>query len=129
MGSEIAKDKLKAVWDKLEAAINDLSSLEVTTISGELTLAIQSTGTGNNTKTGILTRDGLLNLVKESAANGKLYIVAHTRIELDQDRVDIVKQGMDAGDEKLYQLHVESVKAAQEARASFVSMLVSLVNG
>jgi hypothetical protein len=99
----------------LEAAATDLATVEVTTLTGEVKH--------------VLDADRKINLstAMEKLNTGEIELVAHTNIKFDQDTLIFVSNKANEEHEKLYNLHKESVVAAQEARNSFLHFLREFV--
>jgi hypothetical protein len=128
--AENGKARLQEIFNKLKDVAADLTTLEVTTLSGDITMIFDSKTENGGTKHAFKDKDALMNMMAEqsklSAEDSKVYIVAYSRTDFDQDTVNFVKAGLSDDDRKLYQLHLESIKAAQEARSGFLKMLVGL---
>ncbi|MFN8397051.1 MAG: hypothetical protein U0176_20675 [Bacteroidia bacterium] len=124
------KDAFKNLWDGLKKVAGDLTTLEVVTVSGEMKMAVTnpSTDAKDKEKWNLKNSDAILNIIANPPANasGSLYLVAYTRIDFDHDTVNFVNANPTEEDKRLYTLHVESIKAAQEARAAFINMLAGV---
>lgn len=129
MADLTGKEKLKALFDKVQTVAEDLTTLEVTTLTGDINLLLKEEGEGDNQTFKFVKKDALMKLIGDNAKlgeNSKISIVAYSSIDLDQDAVNFVKANMSDGEIKLYQLHLDSIKASQEARAGFLKFLVGL---
>jgi hypothetical protein len=123
------KTKLRGLFDGIVGAAADLSSLEVLTLSGDITKILDKTTTaGQPDKFEFKKRDALMSLIGNPTEDvkGKVFVVAYTKIEIDQDTINFVRENLTEEDKKIYQLHLDSVKAAQEARAAFIHMLTEI---
>ena len=110
------KEKLTNALDALGDAIKDLSSLDVTTLSGDIT-AIYATQQGGFDLQAVLTE-----LSKtESSLRGKVYVVASTHMSIDQDATQFVKADLKPEEQSLVKTHLETVKTSLEARNSFLN--------
>lgn len=110
---------------KLTNFIKDITTLEVVTLSGNLTVGdIKLTGDEKIDFKKVM--DSIKGKVKgESAIN----IVAATNIDIDKDIQQFVKEGMSTEEKELFQMHVQAIQYAQEARKATFEMLLSLVRG
>lgn len=110
------KEKLENALDSLGNAIKDLSSLDVTTLSGDIT-AIYATQQGEFDLQSVLTE-----LSKtDSTLRGKVYVVASTHLSIDQDATQFVKADLKPEEQSLVKTHLETVKTSLEARNSFLN--------
>ena len=118
------KEKLKEKLEELGNAIQDLTTLDVTTLSGDVNQVI-------NSDTGKFDlKYAMDELTKtDSQLQGKVYIVATTRIDVDQDSVNFVKNGLTPDEKSLVDAHLEAIKAAQEARHSFLNFAKEFITG
>lgn len=123
------KTKLKELLNGIKDVAADLISLEVLTLSGDITKILdKTTTTGQPDKFDFKKKDALMSLIANPPEDvkGKVFVVAYTKIEFDQDAVNFVRENLTEEDKKIYQLHLDSVKAAQEARAAFIKMLTEM---
>lgn len=116
----MAESNLKTVVEKalksLEKAATDLSSVEVTTLTGEVKHILSEDKKGID-----------LSKAMELLNSGEIELVAHTNIKFDQDTLLFVSNKANEEHRKLYALHKESVVAAQEARNAFLHFLSEFV--
>lgn len=128
--AENVKEAFQGIWNTLKTVTGDLTTLEVVTVSGSMNLAIQnpSDKAEDKEKWNLKNSDAILNIIANPPQNasGNLYLVAYTRIDFDHDTVNFVNANPTEEDKRLYTLHVESIKAAQEARAAFINMLAGI---
>jgi len=114
----MANGKLKAALEKalesLEAAGKDLSSIEVTTLSGDVKQIF------NGDKIDL---KNAVNELKSGTTTGKIELVAHTHVAFDQDTVLFVSNKAQDKHSDLYELHKEAVTSAQDARRSFITFI------
>jgi hypothetical protein len=103
---------------KMEEAIGDVTSLDVVTLTGSISIK-NSLDDKNNIK---LKR--LWAAIQEQAtAEADLTIVAFTHIDLDADSINFVDRNLTEEKKALLIAHNESVKAAQETRSGIVAMV------
>jgi Holliday junction resolvase-like predicted endonuclease len=112
----MAESNLKMVIEKalksLERAATDLATVEVTTLTGEVKHVLGADNKGID-----------LSKAMERLNSGEIELVAHTNIKFDQDTLVFVSNKSNDEHRKLYQLHKDSVVAAQEARNAFLHFL------
>lgn len=102
----------------------DLSTLSVTTITGDMEFFINQQATGLNVK------DLVKNIAKKNTTeSSKLKIVAHTHIDIDHDTVNFIKEGLNIQESGMFLLHQNAILAAQKARHAFLLFLEESVNG
>lgn len=127
--AENGKARLQEIFNKLKDVAADLTTLEVTTISGDISLLLDKKTENNKDTYSFKDKDALVDLLGKNAVpkpESNIYIVAYSRTDFDQDTINFVKAGLSDDDRKLYQLHLDSIKAAQEARSGFLKMLAGL---
>lgn len=124
------QDFIKNAIDKLNAAVTDLSTIEVTTISGDVSKILKEDTTHPGTYK-FPNKAEILNILggPNQGVGGNIYLVAYTNIDIDQDTINFVKKDLSDSEKALYEVHINSLKAAQEARAGFLKMLAGLVGG
>lgn len=130
------KKAFRGLWEGLKDVAGDLTTLEVITTSGEFNLLVDKTppkqgDKDQTTKYNLKNSDAVLDLIANAkpGEENKVYLVAYTRIDFDHDTVNFVNANPTEEDKRLYTLHVESIKAAQEARAAFINMLAGIFKG
>jgi len=95
----------------LKGKVQDLSTISVTTLTGDVNQIFDP-----NTK--------VINLAQaltkiEGNLQGKLELIAHTEIKLDNDAMMYVKKDFTANDEMIFKLHQSMLTTALQARNSF----------
>lgn len=114
----MANGKLKAALeralDSLDEAAKDLSSIEVTTLSGDVKQIF------NGDKIDL---KKAISDLSEGTTSGKIELVAHTRIDFDQDTVLFVSDKAKAKHSELYTLHKEAIQSSQIARQNFLNFI------
>ena len=105
--------------DRLEAVGQDLATLDVATLSGNVQVTVQSDK---------IDFKALVKSIQDQVtqADGTVQIVAFTHIDIDKDAVQFVKSGLTAEEAPLIAAHNEMVKTSQEARMAVVQFLKDL---
>lgn len=119
-------EKFTKIGEQITKIAVDFTTLNVTTVTGDFTKYL-TTGTGNNKKRTVNFSDFTEVLGADVTADATLSLVAHTRIDFDQDTVNFVKEKMSPSEENLFELHQVSIQSAQTARQSFLNFLKELV--
>ena len=99
----------------LENKIKDLSTISVTTLTGNVAEVINASNE--------IDLSAALTKIK----GGTLELVAHTEIKLDNDAIIYVKKEFSANDEMIFNLHQNMVNSAIEARKSFIEFVANLL--
>ncbi len=109
---------IKNVLTTIKNAAEDLTTLDVVTLSGEIQI---SSAVGPN---GTLNLKELYKTIETNAkTNANLDVVAFTHIDFDCDAVNFVKTGASEGEAPLLAAHNQMVKTSQETRAGVVKMI------
>lgn len=110
---------------KLETIVNDLTTLDVVTFSGNLVVDLKAIS--NEANGTINFQDVMKNIKAKVDANESSFTaIAATHIALDKDTVQFVKEGLDPDEARLYHLHLEAVETAVAARAAMVESLMRI---
>ena len=118
----MAQWKAKAAA-KLESFVDDIATLEVVTLSGELTVKDLKLGNASGIKF-----QNVFDKIKGTATqSSNVSVVAATRIELDKDVQQFVKGSMTAEEQGLFNMHMNSIQYALTARKAAFEMLLSIV--
>lgn len=113
----------KTALKKLETAVNDLANLEVVTLSGKLTVKDLNIQGSSGIKF-----DKILDHITGSAAQAsKINVVAATKIQLDKDIQQFVKEDMTSEEKELFNLHSTSIAQSHVARKATLDMLLSII--
>lgn len=126
-GENNNEEKKLSVGDKLTKIFNDVTTLDVTTLTGNITIEdfnIQKD------------EDGKINFkeIANSISNGlttedsNIELVATTHIDFDNDVVQFVKKGLQENETALINLHTNMVKNSAEARSAMVESILKLKN-
>lgn len=126
-------DQLKTIKttlaQKLSKAALDFTTLEVTTLTGDVTHIIDSKANSSN-QGGFLTTKEILkniNIDSKNKSTGKIELVAHTQIHFDHDTINFVKSGMKDGEKELFLLHQDAIRSANEGRNGFLGLLQKII--
>lgn len=111
MASGKLKSALEDALSSLGTAAKDLSSIEVTTLSGDVKQIF------NGDKIDL---KKAISDLSEGTTSGKIELVAHTQIDFDQDTVLFVSDKARSKHKELYELHKEAIASSQAARQSFL---------
>ncbi|HFA47797.1 MAG TPA: hypothetical protein ENJ95_02120 [Bacteroidetes bacterium] len=108
---------------KLENFVNDITTLEVVTLSGNITVKdLKLTGAG-----GINFQKVLESIKGKATDSSAISVVAATKIDLDKDIQQFVKSGMTPEDKELFHMHLQAMQQAQVARKATFEMLINIV--
>ncbi|MFK7951195.1 MAG: hypothetical protein AB8G11_26680 [Saprospiraceae bacterium] len=110
------KSALEDALKTLEGAAKDLSSIEVTTLTGDIKQVFNDDGN-------IDLKKALNDLNAGGSTSGKIEVVAHTRIDFDQDAIMFVSKNSRNKNHELYELHKEAIASSQAARQSFLRFI------
>ncbi len=108
------RNALQEALDSLKEAGKDLSSIEVTTLSGDVKQIF------NGEKIDL---KNAVNKLQDGSTSGKVELVAHTHVAFDQDSVLFVSNKALDKHSSIYELHKEAVISAQDARRSFITFI------
>jgi hypothetical protein len=119
LNEELKKIKI-GIAGKLKNAVLDFTTLEVTTLSGEVKHIMD----GNSKK--FLTTENILKKIK-TTAEGEVDLIAHTQIHFDHDTINFVKAGMKESEKELFMLHQDAIRSANEGRNGFLGLLQKII--
>lgn len=115
------KDKLSKMVDSIKEGVVDFSSLEVTTLNGEISHFIDARG-----------KFDVSEINKVISGNGKkdieISVVAHTHMAFDQDTILFTKSGMDEEERELFDMHVKMVDTAKTSRMAFLRLIKDVLD-
>lgn len=116
------KDKAIKYLDKL---VDDITTLQVTTISGEVTIDSITIVTGNDKK---IDFKKILEMIGGAgAATAKIKLIASTLVDFDNDVVQYYGSSLSEEEKSMLSLHTEAVKNASEARKAAVESFLSII--
>ena len=110
---------LEKITTKAENFINDITTLEVTTLTGNLSTSVIVDPDNNNK---IDFQKILDNLTPAEGTQSTISVVAATKIDFDNDVIQYVQKGANSD---LVKLHDNAIKNSQEARSAFLNALLS----
>ena len=110
---------LKSVFRKIRDAAEDLVSLDVVTLTGEVD--IQGANNEIDLKTFYKT------IQANAISKTNVSLVAYTHLDLDSDAVLFVKSGLSESEKPLVEAHNEMVTASKEARLAFVRTVKDVI--
>jgi len=118
--------KFQEIADQLKDTVVDFTTLEVTTLTGDVKHII-NTGTGSNKKTSFDMKNVVSKLNQTGSTKGKIELVAHTHIDFDHDTVNFIKSDLGKQGKQLFELHQTAVGTAHQARNGFLSFLQDVI--
>lgn len=118
--------KFQEIADQLKSAVVDFTTLEVTTLTGDVKHII-NTGSGANKKTKFDMKNVVSKLNQSGKTKGEIQLVAHTHIDFDHDTVNFIKSDLGKSGKSLFELHQTAVGTAHEARNGFLSFLQDII--
>ena len=117
------ESKFDEIANQIKAAAVDFTTLEVTTLTGDVSQIINAQGKFK------LKQDMVKSLgSKTGTTKAKIKLVAHTHIDFDHDTVNFVKSGLTAEEKDLFELHEAAIISAHEARKSFLRFLKEVLD-
>jgi hypothetical protein len=118
MAKNALDDKFKQIAGQIKDAVVDFTTLEVTTLTGDVTQIIKSSS-GSKAKIDV---SDILGKLKGSS-RGKVSLVAFTQINFDQDTINFIKSDLGEDEIQLFKIHQEAVASAHSGRNGFLSFL------
>lgn len=111
--------------------INDMSSLDVVTLTGNLSIKVTDLqggedGDGKPLKFGQIMKQLEGNILKK---NTQITALAATHVSIDKDTVSFVKENLSPEEAVYLDFHNETVKAAGIARAAMADGIAKLLLG
>ena len=101
-------------YNKLEAAVKDLTTLTVRTFGADLTTVVSGPGVDFD------------KLVEKARTDGKLSLKMETEIKLDSDTNLVVGEDVE---ESVRAMHRDAVEAAQRSRQAMLDLIVRTIRG
>lgn len=121
------KKTFQDMVDTLKNAAIDLSSLEVTTYTGEIQHYINEEGKFDMKKVGAMLKKDVA-VSGEASTTAHLNVVAHTHSDFDQDCILFVKENLTPEERELFELHISMFGAARASRLAFLAMLTEILD-
>jgi hypothetical protein len=113
---------LEKLQEKVANFVNDVTTLEVTTVSGSIGVDVILSAD----KTKIDFNKIWDQMGAAAGGAGKLTLVATTKVDFDKDVKQYIKDNLIDSDKELVALHNAAVKSSAEARKAAVESLVSI---
>lgn len=107
---------------KITKFINDITTLEVTTVSGDVAASVI---VDPNTKKVDFAKIWS-QLTPAAGQPTTLLLIASTKIDFDKDVTQYVKADLTEGEKELVKLHNEAVKNSSDARKAAIESVVSI---
>lgn len=105
---------LRGALEKLDDAIEDLTSLHVQTFTGSLNITIEGNEGYKDLKTAVE--------AQKNDANGGLVLVSETLAQFDGDSYNFVKQDLNSVPQVALEVHKNAVKAGIETRLGLLGL-------
>ena len=119
MSKHKMNSKFQEIAKQIGDAVVDFTTLEVTTLTGDVTHLIKS----NPNKKSVIDVSDIMGKLKGNA-KGKIHLVAHTQINFDHDTINFIRSESDGEENKrLFELHQAAVASANAGRNGFLSFL------
>ena len=115
------KEKIENLLDTIKDGAIDMTSLEVTTINGDINPFIDTEGKMDVSKVREELRKTVFN-------TNDLKVVAHTRMDFDQDAVVIAKENMTPDELEMFDFHQEMMKTARTSRVAFFHFIEEILD-
>ena len=125
--SSSLRDKFEKIGQQIREVVVDFTTLEVTTITGDVTHIIKPEG--NDPKKNKFDFKNVVSELKSTAGTtkAKIHLVAHTHIDFDHDTVNFVKADITNDERNLFILHQAAIDSAHVARKSFLNFLREVI--
>ena len=115
------KEKIENLLDTIKDGAIDMTSLEVTTINGDINPFINADGKMDVSKVREELRKTVFN-------TNDLKVVAHTRMDFDQDAVVFAKENMTPDELEMFDFHQEMMKTARTSRVAFFHFIEEILD-
>lgn len=120
-------DSATTLGTKIQEFVTDVTTLDVLTLTGDITLVTDSAYDEAAKKFNWDTMfKGIAEKLKTAAAS-ELEVVAYTHAEWDLDSVNFVKRDLNAAQSNLVAAHNAAVESAQKSRFEAVKIIAGLV--
>ena len=106
--------------------ITDLITLDVVTVTGDMTIITKKTVKGAKGEDDKFVLDFKTLFGREdgkATINGNLRVIAATHVEVDKDTLTFIASDLTENERELLDMHLKTVTAASEARANIVARL------
>ena len=115
------KDKLRKMVATIKEGAVDFSSLEVTTLNGEISQFLDKKGDFDVKKVKDYMAGNIL-------VQDRVEVVAHTHMAFDQDTLLFAKKDMTPEEREIFQLHLEMLATARVSRLAFLHFLREIID-
>ena len=115
--------KFQDIADQIKSAVVDFTTLEVTTLTGNIDHVIKTTGK----KTTFDMKNVVSKLSQSGKTEGTVTLIAHTHIDFDHDTVNFIKSDLGKQGKQLFEMHQATVMTAHGARNGFLSFLQEVI--
>lgn len=115
--------KFEEIASQIKDAVVDFTTLEVTTLTGEVDHIINTKG--NNSTFDM--KNVVSKISQSGNTKGKLSLIAHTHIDFDHDTVNFIKSDLGRQGKQLFEMHQAAVITSGQARNGFLSFLQEVV--
>lgn len=119
------KDSLKSVLENIRNAAQDIVTLDVVTMTGEININASEHMTKDRFDVGKLVDTLMAGAPVEQKLTVK--VLALTHLEMDQDCIQFVRQDLTDSEKPLVEAHNAMVKTATEARNSLLLTIKEIV--
>ena len=99
----------------------DFSSLEVTTLNGEISQFIDTKGKFDVNKVNDFMAGNI-------TVQGEIHVIAHTHMDFDQDTLSFIKKDLTPEEREIFQLHLEMLTSARTSRLAFLHFIKEIID-
>ncbi|HMR42734.1 MAG TPA: hypothetical protein PKC40_02830 [Saprospiraceae bacterium] len=121
MAAKTLDEKFEEIGQQIKNAVVDFTTLEVTTITGEIKHIIDDKGKFN-------VKDVVSQLGKTGQNQIAISLVAHTHVDFDHDTVNFVASELGKKGKELFEIHQNAVSTAHEARRAFLNFIREVID-
>jgi hypothetical protein len=104
-------ETMEKLVNKIDTALTDFSTLDVVTLSGKISLAIEGEKFCKPVE-----------VIKKAETTADIKIEAFTHVDFDQDVIQFFKDGL-AENDLTYQLHQQAVETSKTARLAMLHFI------
>ncbi len=123
MADKTLEGKFQEIANQIKGAVVDFTTLEVTTLTGNVDHVIKTTGK----KKSFDMKNVVSKLGQTGKTEGTITLIAHTHIDFDHDTVNFIKSDLGKQGKQLFNMHQAAVMTANEARNGFLSFLQEII--
>lgn len=118
------KQKLNSLIDKIETTAVDFTTLDVVTLTGNIKLVLA--GEGDQKK--FMKIPQIIDKYYGDAGS-QINFIAISHFDFDQDTVQFVKENLSVEEQKLFELHKQTVESSKVARIAMLNFIKEAVLG